>query len=114
MREKRTEPRLLCSDLIEVGIEGAGTARLTANLEDISPSGASILFEKPVAAGARVRLKLGRNELRGYVTHCSHNEIGYFAGVRFDDGQKWSRKLYTPKHLLDPRKVLGRADKTNA
>jgi hypothetical protein len=51
---------------------------------------------------------LGRHKFRGQVTHCTHNEIGYFVGLRFDAGRKWSRKIYEPKHLLD---LACRADK---
>jgi hypothetical protein len=51
---------------------------------------------------------LGRHRFRGRVTHCTHNEIGYFVGIRFDAGKKWSREIYEPKHLLDPMEVVGR------
>jgi hypothetical protein len=118
MRERRAEPRLWCSDLIRVRVDCAGTepAELVANLEDIAPSGACLQFEEPVAAGARLCLMLGRYKFRGQVTHCAHNEIGYFVEVRFDAGRKWSRQLYEPKHPLDPRRVLARGSgsKTNA
>jgi len=106
MKERRAEARLLCSDLIQVRLEGAEPAELTANLEDISPSGACVLFEQPVPAGTRLCLMLGRYEFRGRVTRCTHNEIGYFVGVRFDAGQLWSREIYEPKHLLDPARVV--------
>jgi len=107
VRERRAEPRLMCSDLIKVRLEDAGAdaAEMTVNLEDISPSGACVLFAEPVAAGARVCLRLGRYKFRGRVQYTTHNEIGYFAGIRFDAGRKWSRKMYEPEHLLDPRKV---------
>ncbi len=49
MKERRGEPRLWCSDLIEVRIEGAQPEKVTANLEDISPSGACVQFERAVA-----------------------------------------------------------------
>lgn len=108
MRERRAEPRLWCSDLIKVRLEGAEPAELIANLEDISPSGACLQFEQPVPAGARVCLKLGRHKFRGRVAYCMQHEIGYFVGVQFDAGRKWSRQIYEPKHLLDPRQVLAR------
>jgi hypothetical protein len=106
MKERRAEQRLWCSDLIQVRLEGAQPVEATANLEDISPSGACVQFERPVATGARMCLMLGRHEFRGHVRYCVQNEIGYFAGVQFDAGQKWSRKMYEPKHLLDPMRVL--------
>jgi hypothetical protein len=108
MRERRAEPRLWCSDLIKVRLEGGESAELMANLEDISPSAACVLFEQAVPAGARVCLMLGRHKFCGQVTHCTHNEIGYFVGIRFDPGKRWSRQIYEPKHLLDPMEVVGR------
>ena len=81
---------------------------VTANLEDISPSGACVQFERPVAAGAKLCLMLGRHRFRGTVAYCAYEEIGYFVGIRFDAGKKWSRTVYEPKHLLDPAQVVGR------
>lgn len=109
MKERRAEPRLLCSDLIKVCIEGGGEpVELIANLEDISPSGACIQFERPVLAGTRLSLKLGRYKFRGRVRNMKHSEIGYFAGVQFDAGRKWSPKMYTPQHLFDPARMTAR------
>jgi hypothetical protein len=111
VKERRAEPRLLCSDLIPVRIDvpGAAPADLRANLEDISPSGACLQFERSVPAGARLCLSLGRYKFHGRVMHCTHNEkIGYFVGVRFDAGKVWSRKIYEPRHLLDPARVMAR------
>lgn len=111
MKERRAEPRFLCSDLIKVRLEipGEEPAELIANLEEIAPSGACIQFEQPVPPGARLCLTLGRHKFHGSVIHCTHNEIGYFAGLRFDRGKLWSRQIYEPKHFLDPAKLTRRA-----
>jgi hypothetical protein len=114
MKERRAEPRLWCSDLIKVRLEGGESGELVANLEDISPSGACVQFERAVPAGARLCLMLGRYKFRGQVTHCTHNEIGYFVGVRFDAARKWTRQMYEPKHLLDPARVVARAAKSRS
>jgi hypothetical protein len=116
MSERRSEPRLWCSDLIKVRLEGAEPAELVANLEDISPSGACVQFEQPVAPGARLCLMLGRHKFRGQVTRCVHNDIGYFVGIQFAAGRKWTRQAYEPKHLLDPAQLIARRNgsKTNA
>jgi hypothetical protein len=108
MDERRAEPRYMCSDLIKVRWEGAGLAEVTANLEDISPSGACIQLEQPVPPGSAITLMLGRHKFKGCVRYCRRHEFGYFAGVRFDSGQKWSRDLYEPQHLLDPADLLQR------
>ena len=108
MKERRAEPRLLCSDLIKVRLEDCGLVDLVANLEDISPSGATVLFEQAVRTGTRLRLMLGRHRFDGHVTHCTHNELGFYVGVRFDEGKEWSRRIYEPKHLLDLRELVAR------
>ena len=106
--ERRAEGRLWCSDLIRVRLDGARRAELPAVLEDISPCGACVLLEEPLPVGDRVVLVCRRCHFRGTVRYCVHHEIGYFAGVQFDAGQKWSRELYEPKHLLDPTRVSPR------
>ena len=107
MNERRVEPRFLCSELIKVRLEDAGRAELTAILEDISPSGACLQTEEPLALGARVCLMCRRRRLRGTVKYCVRNEIGYFSGVQFDAGHKWSRQLFEPRHMLEqPGQVL--------
>jgi len=106
--EKRAEPRLWCSDLIRVRVESTESHLLTANLEDISRSGACVQLEEPVTAGAQICLMLGRRRFQGKVKYCIHNAIGYFAGVQFNSGRQWSRKLYEPEHLLDPARLVGR------
>ena len=106
MIERRAETRLLCSDLIKIRLEGPQPRELTANLEDISASGACLQLEEPLPLEAQVCLLCCRCRFRGKVKYCVHNEIGYFVGVRFQAGQKWSRERYEPKHLLDPTQVL--------
>jgi hypothetical protein len=96
---------LWCSDLIKVRIEGSAPVELTANLEDISPSGACLQFEQPVPVGSVLTLRLGRWKFRGQVKYCRQSEMGYFAGMQFAAGRKWSRAAYEPKHLLDPAEV---------
>src|SRR5580704_3827730 len=105
MIEKRAEVRQLCSDLIQVRVDGDEPRELIANLEDISPSGACLQFEQSMARDARVTLRLGHHKFRGRIRYCILTELGYFAGVQFDTGRKWSRELYEPKHLLDPTKL---------
>ena len=106
MIERRTEIRLLCSDLIKIRLEGEHPRQLTANLEDISALGACLQLEEPLLVNATVSLLCRQCRLRGRVKYCIHNEIGYFIGVRFHARQKWSRERYEPKHLLDPTQVL--------
>ena len=107
MDDRRTDSRLLCADLVETEFKDrTGRRRVeTANLEDISSSGACLQMEIPIAVGTPVRIKHGKGLLSGRVRYCVFREIGYFVGVEFEPGHKWTQKQFRPMHLLDPRRV---------
>lgn len=107
--ERRVESRLLCADLVEIDWqESRRTKRLDANLEDISLSGACLQVEQPVPEGTQIRIRHSHGELTGMVQYCVYRDIGYFLGVQFDPGSKWSPRAFRPLHLLDPRRLLKR------
>lgn len=110
MNERRIDPRLLCADLVEVLFKDrTGRRRAeTANLEDISASGACLQMETPVQVGSAVAIKHSRGELVGRVRYCVFREIGYFVGVAFDPGNEWKQSSFRPMHLLDPRRLQSR------
>ena len=110
MDEKRSEPRLMCADLVIVfWREGENAGRQEAGvLENISVSGACVQCEIPVPKNSRVRLACGKSEFRGSVRFCYWRDHGYFIGIAFDADSKWSVAKFTPKHLLDPREVKPR------
>ncbi len=84
----------------------AGSIReTTAILEDISRSGACLQTDVPVPVNALVRVRHGRKTLQGTVSYCAYHDIGYFTGVTFTAKQGWSRKVFRPKHLVDPGKL---------
>ena len=45
----------------------------------------------------------------GKVKYCVFREIGYFLGIEFEAGSRWSRNDFRPQHLLDPRRLVNRA-----
>jgi hypothetical protein len=104
MLERRWERRLLCADLVKIewkspdGMEGSATAIL----EDISRAGACLQTDLPVPVEATIRVCLGRKTLEGMVSYCAYHDIGYFTGIIFKGSQRWSRKLFRPKHMVDP------------
>jgi hypothetical protein len=104
MLERRWERRLLCADLVEVEWrDPAGESHVaTAVLEDISRSGACLQTDVPVPVEEVVRVKHGRKMLEGKVSYCAYRDIGYFTGVSFAGKQHWSKRLFRPKHLVDP------------
>lgn len=107
MEDRRLEGRLLCADLVGVQWQdGAGRNReATANLEDISASGACLQLDVPIRRGIVVQIRYAKGELEGIVKYCVFREVGYFIGVNFQAGSKWSRKQFKPKHLLDLRRL---------
>jgi hypothetical protein len=110
MLDRRIEPRMLCADLVDVQWkdQSGRTRRGVANLEDISLSGACLQVDRPVPQGTPLRMSYPNGELSGVVKYCVFREIGYFLGVEFVDGDRWSQRHFRPQHLLDPRRLVGR------
>jgi len=110
MTNRRSELRMMCADMVEVCWKERSGARrsATALLEDISGSGACLQLEVPVPLGVEMRWMSPRAEFKGYVRYCVYREIGYFVGVEFEPDSRWSKKAFTPQHLLDPRSLVGK------
>jgi hypothetical protein len=111
-RERRTEARMLCADMVEIRWrDRSGKHRkATALLEDISSSGACLQLEAPIPLGAEIGWEAPGQFFSGYIRYCVYREIGYFAGVEFGKSTKWSEKTYAPQHLLDLEKLVARKD----
>jgi hypothetical protein len=64
------------------------------------------------SSGLRHRFQISypKGELTGKVKYCLFREIGYFLGVEFDPGSRWTEREFKPQHLLDPRRLVFRAD----
>lgn len=107
MRDRRAEPRLLCADLVNVEWkdEGGRQRQTVANLEDISLSGACLQLDIAIPLHTVVRIRHPQGELTGVVRYCVYREIGYFLGIQFEPGSKWSRRQFRPQHLFDPRRL---------
>jgi hypothetical protein len=110
MQERRTEPRLLCADLVELEWKDKSgrTRRSVANLEDISLSGACLQMDLSVPLHTKVRINYASGELIGTVRYCVYREIGYFLGIQFEAGVRWSQRSFKPMHLFDPRRLVNR------
>ena len=101
---------MLCADLVDVQWkdQNGRTRRGVANLEDISLSGACLQVDRPLALGTPLHITYPSGELAGKVKYCVFREIGYFLGIEFDPGSRWSQRDYRPQHLLDPRRLVVR------
>lgn len=109
MQDRRIEPRMLCADLVKVEWrdESGRSRKSVANLEDISLSGACLQLDDPIPLHTTLRIRHSRVAFLGTTRYCVYREIGYFIGVQFDPGTRWSEKLFKPMHLLDPRTLVG-------
>ncbi len=110
MVDRRIELRMLCADLIDIQWrDPSGRLRRgVANLEDISLSGACLQVERPVTLGSTLLMSYPKGELSGKVKYCVFRDIGYFLGIEFESGSRWSRRDFRPQHLLDPRRLMAR------
>ena len=102
---------MLCADMVDVQWKDK-TGRLRkglANLEDISLSGACLQFDFPIPLQTDLRISYHKGQLIGKVRYCVYREIGYFLGVEFEPGCRWSEREYRPQHLLDPRRLVVRS-----
>lgn len=116
MLKERSEPRMLCADLVNVRWKDkSGRGRkATAILEDISSRGACLQLDIPVPVATLVRISHAKGQLEGSVRYCVYRDIGYFVGLQFSGDSKWSAREYKPQHMLDLQRLLGRAIRTAA
>ena len=109
MEDRRAETRLMCADMVGLrwkdksGYEN----HCMAILEDISPSGACLQLDRAVPLGVEIYWQSRAKEFTGKVRYCVFREIGYFVGVEFATGTRWSRRTFRPQHLLDLQKLMG-------
>lgn len=103
---------MLCADLVDIEWrdEDGRTRRTVANLEDISLSGACLQLDVAIPQRTSLRITYPNGELVGRVRYCVYREIGYFMGVEFDPGCRWSQQSFQPLHLLDPRRLVHKGE----
>src|SRR6267378_2978302 len=116
MLRERSESRMLCADLVEIRWKdktGRGR-KATAILEDISASGACVQLDGPIPQNTVVKICHPKGQLQGAVRYCVYRDIGYFIGLQFEAGSKWSRRQFQPQHMLDMPRLLARGLKSMA
>jgi hypothetical protein len=102
---------MLCADMVDVQWrdKSGRIHKGVANLEDISLSGACLQFDQAIPLQTELSITYPKGELSGKVRYCVYREIGYFLGVEFQEGCKWSARQFKPQHLLDPRRLVIRS-----
>jgi hypothetical protein len=102
MRERRTRPRNLCSDIVELFWNDrlGWPHRAKAILEDISVTGACVQTETSIPVDTELALRMGELGFPGNVRYCTLIGGSYFVGVEFLAGTQWMADEYKPKHIL--------------
>ena len=105
IRERRSQKRFLCSDLIRIRwtSESGDRRDEVAILEDYSISGASLFLGVPIAAGTPLMLHIEDTELPASICYCVQAPNGYLAGINFMEpfSAAAGSRTYLPQHLLD-------------
>ena len=95
-----------CSELVAiVNVTRRGVAEsVPGNLEEIGEHSALVLTERPFPAGSRVHMACRAHILRGITRSCEfHRELGYFVEIALAPASRWSRRWFSPQHLLPRR-----------
>ena len=110
-RERRTEARMLCADMVDIRWRDRSGKQhqATALLEDISALGACLQLEEALPLGVEIGWDSPKQFFGGYVRYCVYREIGYFVGVEFGKSTRWSKRAYQPRHLLDLERLAANA-----
>src|SRR5262249_22422744 len=97
------ERRYLCSHLTSVLYEDAclNVHQAAANLEEISPSTATLLSDEKLESGRPISFCVKDYELYGVVeSSFLHPVLGWFSKIRLDRTSRWHGRLFIPEHLF--------------
>lgn len=103
MKERRSENRMLCADLVEVCWSDATGQPCTvvANLEEISMRGAQLVLDVPVPPGTKLVLRMACGNIAATASACRHEpDFGFALTVRLPRRGRWESH---PRHHFDPK-----------
>jgi hypothetical protein len=105
MKQRRENDRNMCAELLTVRWtdENGDSRSEVATLEDISTTGACLHLELAISPDTEVSLHYPNGKFKGKVKYCTFLDIGYFLGIEFDKGCRWSKADFKPAHLLELR-----------
>jgi hypothetical protein len=102
--ERRTERRLLCSNLVQISWSGSKghPCREIGVLENLSRGGFGVCIHLSVSIrrGTELSILANQFEFRGRVVQCNPRESGYLVGLELDKPCEWEDG-FGPEHLLD-------------
>ena len=103
MSHPSNECRYLCSELVSVVYEDhfRGIHQAVANLEEISSTGATILFEEKLEPGLPFSFHVRGYDLHGIVESSDlDDDLGWFVKIELDSTSRWSGRMFVPAHFL--------------
>ena len=103
MAKQLSVERNWCSELVTVvSVTRRGVEESVAgNLEEIGERSALVLAESPLPIASRVHIACRKHVLRGVTKSCElHSELGYFVEIELAPASRWSRRWFSPSHLL--------------
>ena len=105
MTLERQEDRELCADLVKVQWENdSGDIQCEwAILGDISSSGACLEIEVSIPPDTIVSLQFENEHCQARTMYCRFDKVNYLLGVQFEQGYRWSRSRFKPRHLTQFR-----------
>jgi len=94
--------RYLCSDLVRItSLDGPQRSTQFANLEEIGTDFAEVLTECAFPSQAKLRIAREGYQMDGIVESCTlRTPLGYFVRVKLAPASVWSKRRFTPKHML--------------
>jgi hypothetical protein len=113
MKERRSENRMLCADLVQVcWCDKTGVpCSAIANLEEISAHGAHLVLEVAVPPGTALALHMAHGDMSATVSDCRHEpDAGFAVSVQLPKKSRWKSH---PRHLFDPRGLERRESEQN-
>jgi len=100
---------MLCSEILNLYLQsGIGRERkLTANLEEIWPSGALLRTDARIQDFTSLWFVGGGCKFQGEAIAGKLSKgLGYFIEMRFHPDCRWSARKYRPQHLFNPLVLL--------
>jgi hypothetical protein len=113
MKERWSENRILCADLVEVcwSDKTGQSCTAIANLEEMSVNRAHLVLDAAVPSGATLRLHMAQGDITARVRDCRHEpDFGFALVIQLPKKCRWKSQL---RHIFNPRGLERRESARN-
>jgi hypothetical protein len=102
MKERRSQPRLLDTDLVIISWEhGGAKLKQLGNVNDVSLDGMGVLVDRALPEGITLQISYGEGQLTGVIRYSSQTYDGRFhMGIEFTENSKNSTLHFQPELLI--------------